>query len=132
MLSPSYGKYNFAVSKQEGEIIVEKQKLAALIGENVKACRLSVGMTQAQLAEAAEISTPFVSNIESGQKMVSVLTLLALSDALRVSSDALLRKDVRLNHEDAISTLLRGLPTDYLHKLGVLTPFEKHNLYLAA
>lgn len=65
---------------------MEKQKLAALIGENVKACRLSAGMTQAQLAEAADISTPFVANIESGQKMVSVLTLCALSSALRVSS----------------------------------------------
>lgn len=96
---------------------MEKQKLAALIGENVKACRLSARMTQAQLAEAADISTPFVANIESGQKMVSVLTLLAHSDALKVSSDALVRKDVRLDHEDIISSLLRGLPLEYLCRL---------------
>lgn len=96
---------------------MEKQKLAALIGENVKACRLSAGMTQAQLAEAADISTPFVANIESGQKMVSVLTLRAISDALRISSDALIRKNVRLDHEHSISTLLRGLPPEYLCRL---------------
>lgn len=96
---------------------MEKYELTALIGENIKACRPSVGMTQAQLAEAANISTPFVANIESGQKMISVVTLLAISDALKVSSDSLIRKDVRFNQEDSISALLRGLPTEYLHRL---------------
>lgn len=96
---------------------MDKQKLMVLIGANVKACRLSAGMTQGQLAEAADISTPFVANIESGQKMVSVVTLLAISDALKVSSDALLREDVRYDHENNVSMLLRGTPPEYQQRL---------------
>lgn len=75
---------------------MDKQEWMVLIGENTKACRKGAGMTQAQLAEAANIGVPFIANIESWKKMASVKTLLALSDALKVSSDALLRKDVRL------------------------------------
>ena len=96
---------------------MEKQKLMALIGENVRACRQRAGMTQAQLAEAADVSTPFIANIESGQKMVSVMTLLAISDALKVSSDALLCKNIGLSHENNIVALLQGLPSEYLRRL---------------
>lgn len=42
---------------------MEKQELMNLIGTNRKARRRSAGITQAQLAEAADISTPLIANI---------------------------------------------------------------------
>ncbi len=62
-----------------------------LIGSLVKKARLERKMTQQQLAEAAGLSTTFISNIENGRQSMNVHALIALSDALDVPADALIR-----------------------------------------
>jgi len=87
------------------------------IGEKVKANRIRAGLTQAQLAEAADVGTPFIANIEGGQKMMSVPTLLAIADALEVSCDTLLRPSEGTNNLRNILLLLNACPTQHLIKV---------------
>ncbi|HYJ33797.1 MAG TPA: helix-turn-helix transcriptional regulator [Candidatus Binatia bacterium] len=61
------------------------------IGRQVRRFRLAGGMSQQQLADAAGLSQPFISKIESLKKPVtSRHTLLALAEALHVPSQELL------------------------------------------
>ena len=60
------------------------------IGSRVKAARLAKHMTQQQLAEAADISVSFLSNIENGRQSMNLRALIAISAALDVSADSLL------------------------------------------
>ena len=46
------------------------------IGRQIRAARLRRKMTQAQLAETADLSVPYISHVERGKKRVSL-------DALR-------------------------------------------------
>ena len=64
--------------------------LETIIGQNIAKYRIRAGLTQAQLAEAADISSVFVSRVERGQKMMKVATLRSIAQALHVSCDALL------------------------------------------
>lgn len=61
------------------------------IGSRVKRARLAKHMTQMQLAEAAGISMSFLSNIENGRQSMNLRVLIAISDALNVSADWLIR-----------------------------------------
>lgn len=60
------------------------------IGNRLRDIRQRQGMTQANLAEKAELSTVYISQIESGQKNISVDVLVRLCCALNISSDDLL------------------------------------------
>ncbi len=62
------------------------------IGSRVKQARLAKHMTQQQLAEAADMSVSFLSNIENGRQSMNLRALIAISDALNVSSDSLIRE----------------------------------------
>ena len=61
---------------------------AILDGVNpVRAWREHRGLTQLQLAEAAGISVPYLSQIEAGRRKGSTRVLAALARALRLSLD---------------------------------------------
>ena len=60
------------------------------IGHQIRAARLRRKMTQAQLAEAADLSVPYISHVERGKKRVSLDALLRISRALDVTVDQLL------------------------------------------
>ena len=62
-----------------------------LIGKRVRKARLRRKMTQLQLAEASGLSTTFISNIENGKQSMNIQALIALSDALDVYADSLIR-----------------------------------------
>jgi DNA-binding XRE family transcriptional regulator len=53
----------------------------------VRAWREARGLTQGQLAEPADISVPYLSQIEAGKRKGSADVLAALARALRVSLD---------------------------------------------
>ena len=57
------------------------------IGRQIRATRLRRKMTQAQLAEAADLSVPYISHVERGKKRVSLDALLRISQALDVTVD---------------------------------------------
>ncbi len=75
-----------------------------IIGLNVNTHRKRLNWTQDQLAERAGISKQFVSNIERGKTIPSLLTVLSLCDALDVTPNDLLHHSSRHN-PDAPCTL---------------------------
>jgi len=63
----------------------EKNPVFSAVGHNLKRIRLAAGMSQAELAFAAEINRTFVSDIERGLANPSVLTLATLCYVLEVT-----------------------------------------------
>ena len=73
----------------EGEELVPSEVTYAILdGEHpVRAWREHRGLTQQQLARVAEISVPYLSQIESGKRQGSTEVLAALAKALGLSLD---------------------------------------------
>lgn len=62
-----------------------------IVGGNVRRLRTSAGLTQEQLAFAAEIDLTYVGGIERGKRNPSVLVLVRIAHALSVEPVDLLR-----------------------------------------
>lgn len=60
------------------------------IGARIREARKVTGMTQEQLAEAAELATSYVSQLESGTKCARLDTLARIADALHIPLTQLL------------------------------------------
>ena len=60
-------------------------------GRRLKKMRKERGLTQEELAEALNISTPHLGNIEIGKRGISIKLLIKVSDVLNVPVDFLLR-----------------------------------------
>ena len=69
---------------------IEKQKQ---IGERIRKFREAQGMTQEELAEKSGVSLPRISLLELGKTGMYLDTFIRITEALQVSSDALLRPD---------------------------------------
>lgn len=61
-----------------------------MLGKRIKDRRKELGLSQERLAELAELSIPHMSHIETGKTKVSLSSLVAISNALGVTVDALL------------------------------------------
>ncbi len=66
-------------------------ELLESIAANVRAQRLAAGLTQEQLAEAAELDHRFLQRVERGQTNLSMAVLVALAEALDTKITNLLR-----------------------------------------
>lgn len=64
---------------------------AKKLGENMKKIRLAKGMTQGDICRKLEVDRAYISNIESGNKNPTLLTITNLAKALGVSIDELLK-----------------------------------------
>lgn len=84
-----------------------KDELQMVIGHNLRRIRNEHKLTIEQVSERVGISTTFYSNLESGNKMMSVETLRKITDALSISADALLYKDDADMRLRSIDMLLR-------------------------
>ena len=60
------------------------------IGLRIKKIRKRVNMSQEQLANKADLSVHFISNIENGLRKMSLETLTGIANALSVTPDDLL------------------------------------------
>jgi transcriptional regulator with XRE-family HTH domain len=67
-------------------------RLQRQFGETLRAERVARKMTQQQLAFDAELSLTYVGEIERGERMVSLDTLLRVAKALNLSAPELLEK----------------------------------------
>lgn len=78
----------------EGEELVPSEVVYALVdGENpIRVWREYRGMTQAQLAKVAEISVPYLSQLESGKRKGSSDVLLAIAKGLDLTLDDLIAR----------------------------------------
>jgi transcriptional regulator with XRE-family HTH domain len=66
-------------------------KVRKALGANVCSFRKKAGLSQERLAEKSELHPVYISQVERGEKAVSVEALWKLSRALRVSLSALFR-----------------------------------------
>ncbi len=87
------------------------------IGKRLQQARLAKGMTQPQLAEAADISVSFLSNLENGRQAMNIKTLTALTDSLNISADWLLN-----NETDSAN---RTAAAEIEEELSACTPKER-------
>jgi transcriptional regulator with XRE-family HTH domain len=83
--------------------------LRSALGEALRRARLEQGRTLADVALAARISLPYLSEVERGRKEVSSEVLAALCDALGVDlSDLLVSIVFRLSADSVASPGIRG------------------------
>jgi transcriptional regulator with XRE-family HTH domain len=62
----------------------------ALVGNTIRTLRKSRGLTQAKLSERAGVTKNHLGLVENGQRGVSLESLNALANALRVPSEVIL------------------------------------------
>jgi len=87
----AYDEAKAALAAGTEELVPAEVVFALLDGANpIKTWREYRGLTQQQLAEAAGISKPYLSQIEAGKRTGSAAVLRALADALAVDVDELL------------------------------------------
>ena len=89
---------------------MEVKDLRAILSKNIKLYRGNHGWSQADLAEKANISITFLSNIERGVKWPYPDTLVKLAKALKVEEFELFRKNKEIIDDTAI--LVDRLVTD--------------------
>jgi len=70
----------------------DQDDIVAIFGGNLKAARLKMGLTQAQLAEAAGLIQQYVSLVESGRQNVTLTTAQALAKVVNRDVRALLAR----------------------------------------
>ncbi len=71
-----------------------------VIGNNLLAIRKKAGMTQSEVAEAAELSDRTYADIERGSVNMRIETILKICKALHITPDEILTNDTSsLNHE---------------------------------
>jgi transcriptional regulator with XRE-family HTH domain len=56
-----------------------------IVGINIRACRTNAGLTLEKLAEKADLSWPYLSEIERGRENISLDKLARLAKALNVT-----------------------------------------------
>lgn len=98
------------------------------IGKRIKAARIRQGVTQGVIAEATGLSTPHISNIETGNTKLGLPTIINLANILDVSVDELLcdninRSEVIFHSE--LEELLKDCSVDELHIIAELAKVIK-------
>jgi transcriptional regulator with XRE-family HTH domain len=70
-------------------VMAQAAKHRVIVGKNIRACRTSAGLTLEQLAEKADMSWPYLSEIERGRENISLDKLARLAQALNVRNSKL-------------------------------------------
>lgn len=55
-----------------------------IVGNNIRTCRTNAGLTLEKLAEKADLSWPYLSEVERGRENISLDKLASLAGALDV------------------------------------------------
>lgn len=63
------------------------------IGQKIRVMRKTRKLTQAELAERANLSVPYISHIENGVKQASLQAVVNIAEALGCTADKLLYED---------------------------------------
>jgi DNA-binding XRE family transcriptional regulator len=66
-------------------LMAQAAKHRVTVGKNIRACRTSAGLTLEQMAEKADMSWPYLSEIERGRENISLDKLARLAQALNVT-----------------------------------------------
>ena len=98
----------------------KKYELQRTVGQRIKTVRIRKGITQAELAEKAELSEGHVIQVEGGFKALSVYSLSRVVEALEVSADYLLFGDTKQSTLGNIEIMLSSISTEDLVKIEEL------------
>lgn len=89
-----YDAAKAAIERGEEELIPSEVVFAILDGGNpIKIWREFRDMSQQQLADAAGISKPYLSQIETGKRHGTTEVITAIAKALKISVDELVRQE---------------------------------------
>jgi transcriptional regulator with XRE-family HTH domain len=89
---------------------VTGNQIRTLLSQNIKQFRVHRELSQADLAEDANISIPFLSEIERGNKWPHPETLAKIADGLNVAVYDLFKPEDATAHD--IRTIVTKLTTD--------------------
>ena len=101
--------------------MLKAQSLPHRLGDKIRTLRKRAGLTQEQLAEAAEVSVNFIGYIERGQRAVSIKTLERIAEALDVTPRNLFEFSEGDIDESSYEALLNELRNCTRDDLIVLT-----------
>ena len=87
------------------------------VGQRIRRLRRRKKLSQATLAEKVDVSATYISHLENGMKFMSVETLIALANALGVSTDTILC--------DSLDQQLSACVTEFEIILKDCTNFER-------
>ena len=71
-----------------------KESLKHRLGRNLRVLRVSRGLTQEKLAEELDVTPRYLAGVDRGERNLTLDSIDALADALRVDNVALLTVDV--------------------------------------
>lgn len=83
-----------------------------LFGEKLRKCRIAKKLTMAELAELSNISYRYLGDIERGEKIPKLDTLLIIANVLEVSLDYLLQDSLSIYKKQDIQNLIYKLPLE--------------------
>ncbi len=98
------------------------------IGLRIKAARARKGLTQGNIAKMTGLSTPHISNIETGNTKLGLPTIIHLANVLDVSVDELLCDNIQRSEQiycNELSGLLQDCTVDELHIIAELAKVIK-------
>ena len=104
-------------------LVLRTQSLMYKLGVKIRTLRKVAGLTQEQLAEAANVSTNFIGYVERGQRALSIKTLERIAQALDVTPKDMFEFTEgnvdELRYEELLAEL-RKCTEDDLRVLGIL------------
>ena len=80
-----------------------------MTGERIQKLRKARGLTQEKLAEAADMSVNYLSNVENGHDVCGTRRLLAIANTLEASMDYLLADNLVYNRLEQKSETFEAL-----------------------
>ena len=86
-----------------------KRELNKEHGKRLKKCLDSVGMTQKELAEKANCTPQFISNVINGKRNMSLQTAEIFAEILQVKSDYLLGNSIIKSDEEALKRTMTSI-----------------------
>lgn len=98
------------------------------IGLRIKAARARKGLTQGNIANLTGLSTPHISNIETGNTKLGLPTIIHLANVLDVSVDELLCDNIHHSEQiycNELAELVKDCSVDELHIISELTKVIK-------
>lgn len=104
------------------------------IGSRIREIRLQKNMSQANLAEKANISLSHVSDIENGKSALMLPTFIRIVEALQVSADVLLRSDIpEVNklYKSEFAEVLEGCTPSEIDSILKIVKEVKQSLHAA-
>ena len=88
----------------------EKTATTSQIGSRIKALRINSERSQAQVAEAAGISSKYLGEVERGEANISIELIAQIAQALGLPLSAVMESEHERPHQELIDEIMRMVP----------------------